>query len=303
VVGVSTARLCNNNATSGSPATLTCPASPTYTFDAAGNQLVGGGHTISRYNAKNQTGTIDTINNTFADADQTERTAAGPTTFNTWLLGQDTSTVSGTARYYLRTPDGMLIGTSQGSTHHYYLHDGETNIVGLTNSSGIASAYYTYNPYGAHATATGTDAALNNFRYKSGWLNNSDIYKFGARYYHASDARWTQQDPIAGTITNAATINRYTYTRDHPIDNWDPSGRNFISDWVSQNPIQAAADVLGCGLGAAVGVDHGIAADGLVGAAFAGVGADPGAYAGGIIGGVGGCAIGVGAAEIGGEAI
>jgi RHS repeat-associated protein len=199
-------RLCNNNATSGSPATLTCPASPTYTFDAAGNQLVGGGHTISGYNAKNQTGTIETINNTFADADQTERTAAGSTTFNTWLLGQDTPPpCPAPPRYYLRTPDGMLIGTSQGSTHHYYLDDGEMNIVGLTNSSGVSTAYYTYDPYGAHPTATGADAALNNYRYKSGWLNNSDIYKLGARYYHASGARWTQQDPIAGTIGNPPT--------------------------------------------------------------------------------------------------
>jgi RHS repeat-associated protein len=135
--------------------------------------------------------------------------------------------VSGTARYYLRTPDGMLIGTSQGSTHHYYLRDGEMNIVGLTNSSGTATAYYTYDPYGAHPTATGTDAALNNYRYKSGWLNNSDIYKFGARYYHASDARWTQQDPIAGTITNAATINRYNYSGSDPVDRSDPSGRDW----------------------------------------------------------------------------
>jgi hypothetical protein len=27
-------------------------------------------------------------------------------------------------------------------------------------------------------------ADINNYQFKSGWLNNSDIYKFGGRYFH-----------------------------------------------------------------------------------------------------------------------
>jgi hypothetical protein len=41
--------------------------------------------------------------------------------------------------------------------------------------------------------------------------------------------RWTQQDPIGGSIANPATVNRYAYVNGDPVNATDPSGRSFIS--------------------------------------------------------------------------
>ena len=84
-------RLCKTSTTSGP----TCPTSSyPYNYDANGNQLTGGGHTPA-YNPKDQTTTIDSVTSTYADVDQTQRTQAGSTTFNNWILGLDTETHPG----------------------------------------------------------------------------------------------------------------------------------------------------------------------------------------------------------------
>jgi RHS repeat-associated protein len=217
-------RLCKTSTT----AAPSCTTPFGYTYDANGNQLTGGGHTFT-YNNKNQTASIDGDSFIYADADQSQRVETNTVYFSNWILGPDaTSPASGAGRYYGRTPDGLLIYTNSGATVHYYLHDGEKNVTGLTTSTGTRTATYTYGPYGEQPTATGTDAAKSGFRYKQGWLDTaSGLYKFGTRYYSAADARWTQRDPLAGSIAQPSTINRYSYSGCNPVDRWDPSGQNF----------------------------------------------------------------------------
>jgi RHS repeat-associated protein len=201
--------------------------------------LTGNGFTLG-YNPKDQTSSINGVGQIYADADSTERTNAGATTFTHFLLGLDSATTSGTTRYYYRTPAGLLLGTNQGGTRHWFLRDGEHNIVGVTNSARQRTATYTYGPYGERATATGADAGVNSYRYKSGWQDTSGLIKFGTRYYDAADAHWTQEDPLPGTLSKPSSLNRYQYVNGNPIDGWDPTGRDAITDFLSS--VDSATD-------------------------------------------------------------
>ena len=45
-----------------------------------------------------------------------------------------------------------------------------------------------------------------------------------ARYYDPTVGRWTQQDPIAGSLFNANGLNCYTSVGDDPLNQADPRG-------------------------------------------------------------------------------
>ncbi len=49
---------------------------------------------------------------------------------------------------------------------------------------------------------------------------------FGTRYYDPSVGRWTQQDPVAGSIADPGSVNRYAYVRCDPVNFTDPDGRS-----------------------------------------------------------------------------
>jgi hypothetical protein len=50
------------------------------------------------------------------------------------------------------------------------------------------------------------------------------LYKFGTRYYDSTLGRWTQQDPVGGSLGDLNSANRYTYAGDDPVNMVDPSG-------------------------------------------------------------------------------
>ena len=58
-----------------------------------------------------------------------------------------------------------------------------------------------------------------------GYLDSSTgLYKFGTRYYDPTHGRWTQQDPVEGSLGDLNAANRYTYAGDDPVNEVDPSG-------------------------------------------------------------------------------
>jgi RHS repeat-associated protein len=208
---------------------LTSGAPTTPTFDGAGNETKGPDNRTAAYNSKGQTSSITpsggtALNFTYADADSTERTAAGATTYADTPLGIGMSRTGGTNTYYTRDDDGTLVSQRIGATTYYYVFDGLGSVLHLVDTSGNVAATYGYDPYGG-TTATGTAAAGNPFRFASGHLDSTGLYKFGTRYYDAAYGRWTQRDPIAGDIGIPGTVNRYAYVGCDPVNDTDPSGR------------------------------------------------------------------------------
>ncbi|HEX5534398.1 MAG TPA: DNRLRE domain-containing protein [Actinomycetales bacterium] len=213
----------------------TTPAGNTaVTHDTNGNITALGAQTFA-YNAKNQTSSITTAGTPlamgYADADSTERTNAGTTSFTNTLLGLGGQQAgAGTPIYFTRDPDGNLISLRAGagatSVNSYYTLDALGSVLKLTDATGNTdTATYTYDAYGQTLTATGTQATTNPHRYASGYHDTATgLTKFGTRYYHPSLGRWTQADPISHAITDPTQHNRYTYAGCSPTNYTDPRG-------------------------------------------------------------------------------
>jgi RHS repeat-associated protein len=83
-------------------------------------------------------------------------------------------------------------------------------------------------PYGQLIVQPHTPALRTNaWRYASGYYDvSTGLYKFGIRYYDAATGRWTQRNPVGGSLTETDKANPYVYADDDPINLVDPSGRN-----------------------------------------------------------------------------
>jgi RHS repeat-associated protein len=117
--------------------------------------------------------------------------------------------------------------------------------VGLTDSSGNLVNTYQYDPYGNLTSSTGT--VSNPWRYAGGYYDSgTGLYKFGIRYYDPGTGRWTQRDPVGGSLQEMTKANPYVYAANNPVNQVDPTGR-------ASNPYAAAAALMGviagiCGL-------------------------------------------------------
>jgi RHS repeat-associated protein len=227
----STSTTCNGTYTYNAANELTAsPGVSSYSYDANGNETGNSAGASVSYNTKDQSTAI-TDNGatlsplTYADAGQTERTAAGNTTLSNSPYGPQISTNTNGTSYYTRDDKGTLIGERLfNGVHWYYLADGLGSIVGVTGATGQATGdRYHYDPFGQVTLNTGI--ADNVWGFAGGYLDTTGLVKFGARYYDPSVGRWTQQDPIGGSIANPGTVNRYVYVNDNPANNSDPTGR------------------------------------------------------------------------------
>jgi uncharacterized protein RhaS with RHS repeats len=103
---------------------------------------------------------------------------------------------------------------------------------------------------------------------------------FGTRYYDPLVGRWTQQDPVAGSISDPGTVNRYLYVGNNPVNRIDPTGLGFFQT-------VAVATGFGGGAGAAVGCAVGGLASGGVGRPLGAAALAPVGAAAGFVVGVG----------------
>jgi RHS repeat-associated protein len=65
----------------------------------------------------------------------------------------------------------------------------------------------------------------NAWRYASGYYDvSTGLYKFGIRYYDAATGRWTQRDPVGGSLMETVKVNPYVYANDDPVNMVDLGG-------------------------------------------------------------------------------
>jgi len=85
---------------------------------------------------------------------------------------------------------------------------------------------YRYDPFGNSVSKT--EAVSNPWQFASGYLDaNTGLYKFGERYYDPTLGRWTQKDPVGGSLRSVNSTNPYVYAGNIPSSNVDPSGRSW----------------------------------------------------------------------------
>lgn len=211
-----------------------------YAYDGAGAQTSAARTPSSTdntytatYNPRNQLTSVDPFGAetatraTYLGTNNGDRTSRQPpsesgtagTIYTSGPLGLQAQSTGATRMSTLRDPSGDLVAIRQPSGAMQYVHtDNQDSVIRLTDQTGELVASYSYDPYGAHHTATGTDATTNPYRYVSGYLDATNWYKLGIRYYAADLGRFTQPDPTG------QEANPYLYALGDPCNNIDPDG-------------------------------------------------------------------------------
>jgi RHS repeat-associated protein len=223
--------LCWSKVTSTDPGSA-CSApsgATTYSHNANGSMTGSSAGFAATYNGFEQATSITGAGGStlgsiaYGGATQTERRRAGATDFTTSALGLGVADNSSSGvTYYTRDPSGNLISQRTPSGTHYYVLDALGSVVALTDATGAVVGRYSYEPYGK---PTFSGSKTSDFQFASGYYDAATkLVKFGARYYDPALGRWTQQDPLAGSLGNPKTLNRYAYVGCNPINETDPSG-------------------------------------------------------------------------------
>ena len=58
---------------------------------------------------------------------------------------------------------------------------------------------------------------------------STGLYKFGIRYYDPAIGRWTQRDPVGGSLQETTKANPYVYAGDDPVNMTDPTGKDALA--------------------------------------------------------------------------
>lgn len=243
------------------------PGVSSYSYDQNGNMTGNSAGASLSYNAKNQPTAITDHGGTlsglsYADADQTQRTAAGSSTYANSPLGVIIEKTGASSTYYVRDNQGQVIGerTPDGN-HWYFLKDGLGSVIDVISGDGSTVAdQYAYDPYGQVSCKHSPSCSVNDpWQFAGGYLDSAtSLVKFGTRFYDPTLGRWTQQDPLAGSIARPFTVNRYLYAADNPGNAVDQSG-------AACNGLLGAAALAGV-VAAGLGLAAGAIALGLVAA-------------------------------------
>ncbi|WPB74322.1 RHS repeat-associated core domain-containing protein [Archangium violaceum] len=194
----------------------------TYTYDANGQLVAGGGRTLT-WDADNRLASVST--------------AGGTTSFAYDATGQRVvkSGPSGTTRYF-----GALVELgSKGFTKNYYagpllvakrdssgptwLHQDHLGSVrAITNQSGQKVASYDYSAFGA--TLASSASVANSRGYGGHEVDETGLVYMNARYYDPQLGRFISPDALVPSSGNPQALNRYAYVYNNPISNTDPTG-------------------------------------------------------------------------------
>jgi len=118
-----------------------------------------------------------------------------------------------------------LIGEETSGNFKTYHFDYRGSTVAITNVNGTVTDTFEYDTYGkltAHSGSTDTQFLYNG---RDGVMteDNGLIY-MRARYYSTALRRFVNADKLHGDISNALTLNRYSYVNGNPASNVDPEG-------------------------------------------------------------------------------
>ena len=121
--------------------------------------------------------------------------------------------------------------TASGTTSapYYYILNLQGDVIHLVNTSGVAVASYTYDPYGAILTSAGSLADVNPLRYRGYYYDNEiSFYYLQSRYYNPSLGRFINSDSYASTGTGFLGYNMFAYCLNCPIIYADYLGTRII---------------------------------------------------------------------------
>jgi RHS repeat-associated protein len=136
----------------------------------------------------------------------------------------------------IATFDGGYASSTGNATYnwHFYLNDPLGTRRAQTNYAGVLEQTCSSLPYGDSLACTGstTYPTEHHFTAKERDTESGNDY-FGARYYASSMGRFMSPDPSQLYFANPAypqSLNLYSYGRNNPLINIDPTGMDCVYD-------------------------------------------------------------------------
>lgn len=242
-----------NNIKCSSPALSVTASSSTnrfgtgYSYDSAGNNTADGWNSYT-YDGENRIVSAD-VSGTYycytydGNGQRVEKATASssacssPTAYELYWRsisgdtlaetdGSGSTTNSSYKEYVFFAGRRIAQSTPSTSTVNYYFADHLSSTRVITNATGTACYEADFLPYGTENTpASFTNTCSTNYKF-TGYERDSETgldYAF-ARYYNQRMGRFGTGDPLAGDIGDPQTLNRYTYTRNNPVNMVDPTG-------------------------------------------------------------------------------
>ena len=128
-----------------------------------------------------------------------------------------------------RVNQNQIVGSAW--TPKFYGYDGDdggSSVRTLTDSTGTVTDTYDYDAWGNAVNTTGSTPNVYLYR---GEQYDADLglYYLRARYFNPVTGRFLTPDPFPGDVSDPATLHRYLYAVDNPINRFDPTG------WQSQS--------------------------------------------------------------------
>ena len=122
-----------------------------------------------------------------------------------------------------------LISQNQASGLSFYGYDGHSSVRQLTNVVGAVTDAYAYDAFGNLISQSG--ATLNVYLYAGEQIDgDTGVYYLQARYLHSSTARFFVADEDPGIQFEPASLHKYLYANNDPINRRDPSGQFTLTD-------------------------------------------------------------------------
>ena len=205
-------------------------------YDADGN-LLNGGVGSNIYDFENHLVAAGGVSLAYdGDGNRVQETVAGVTT--SYLVADQNLTG------YAQVMDELLSGAvsrtysyglelinerqsiSGTPTTSFYGFDGHGSVRFLLSSTGAVTDTYDYDAFGNLIASTGSTP--NNFRFAGEQFDRVlGIYYNRARYYDQRQGRFWTMDTYEGDPSSPASLHKYLYGAEDPVDKLDQSGNDF----------------------------------------------------------------------------
>ena len=131
--------------------------------------------------------------------------------------------------YVLSGSQGELVSQKRSgvSVPDYFLRDGQGSVRALTDNTGalVSGQNYSYSAFGKLLSGQTASSTATNYLYTGQQFDSATgLYDLRARYYNPATGQFQSQDKFEISLNNPVELNRYTYTANNPVYNYDPSG-------------------------------------------------------------------------------
>jgi RHS repeat-associated protein len=144
---------------------------------------------------------------------------------------------------YVAGPRGLLEERSVEATS-YPLADAHGDITAITGPTGSVESRQSYDPWGAQLSGPSQEMG-----YLGAYARRADpttgLIQMGARSYSPSLGSFMTEDPVAGHLGVGASIDRYPYVWNNPLNLYDLDGRS-VCGTVGEAPVVGGILESGC---------------------------------------------------------